>query len=115
MKRAIAVGAVALAGIWTAAVPAQAATSEAYVVTVSEGVDPAAVAVANGVTQTMVFDAVGGFDADLTNKQVNRLRSDTAVDSVEIDGIVATIEPNEMAANIHKLCGAVVALPTTKA
>ena len=92
MKRAIMVGALALASIWTTAVPAQAGSSiAAYVIAVKEGADPAAVAAANGVSPTMVFDAIGGFAANLTRSQVNRLRADAAVESVEIDGIVATI------------------------
>ena len=95
MKRIIVVGAVALAGIWTAAVPAQAGSSAAYVVAVKQGADPAAVAAANAVSPTMVFDAVGGFAANLTSKQVNRLRSNAAVESVELDAVVATIEPGK--------------------
>ena len=84
--------------MWTAAVPAQAGSTAAYVVAVKDGADPAAVAAANGVTPTMVFDAVGGFAANLTSKQVTRLRSHAAVDSVEADRIMVTIEPGPAAA-----------------
>ena len=72
------------------------------------GADPAAVAAANGVSPTMVFDAVGGFAADLTTKQVNRLRSDAAVESVEVDGVVASI-PTTSAAPLDQPAQAVKA------
>ena len=89
MKRAIVMGAVALAGILAAAVPAQAGAStgtSSYVVMVKDGLDPAQVATADGVAPTQVWDEVGGFAAELTDKQVNRLRADSSVESVEVDG-----------------------------
>ena len=86
MKRGIVVGAVALIGIWTPVAPAQAgASTRSYVVMVKDGRDPADAATAAGVAPTEVWDAVGGFAADLTNQQVNRLRADPAVGSVELD------------------------------
>ena len=98
MKRAIVVGAVALSGIWTAAPPAQAAAStESYVVMVNDGLDPARVATADGVAPTEVWDEVGGFAADLTSQQLNRLRADPAVASVEVDGVFASIPDSSSA------------------
>ena len=58
---------------------------------VKDGRDPATVATADGVAPTQVWDEVGGFAADLTNQQVNRLRADPAVESVEVDGVFASI------------------------
>ena len=95
MKRrlVLALGAVALVtGLTT--VPAQAApNTQPYVVMVKDGFDPAGVAAAGGVTPTMVFDAVGGFAANLTNTQVKRLIANAAVQSVEVDGLFATVRP----------------------
>ena len=94
MKRAIVMGAVALTGILAAAVPAQAGAStgtSSYVVMVKDGLDPAQVATADGVAPTQVWDEVGGFAAELTDKQVNRLRADSSVESVEVDGVAASI------------------------
>jgi subtilisin len=92
MKRGILVGAVALASMWAAVAPAEAGTStKSYVVLVKEGRDPATVATADGVAPTQVWNEVGGFAADLTNQQVNRLRADAAVESVEVDGAFASI------------------------
>jgi subtilisin len=100
MKEAIVVGAVALTGIWTtaAAAPAQAGgTTQSYVVMVKDGLDPAEVATADGVAPTQVWDEVGGFAADLTNRQVTRLRADPAVESVEVDGVFASIPDSSSA------------------
>ena len=102
MKRAIIASAVALSGIWTAAAPAQAAAStKSYVVMVKDGLDPAEVATGDGVAPTQVWDEVGGFAADLTNQQVNRLRADPAVESVEVDGVFASI-PNSSSAPVDQ-------------
>ena len=93
MKRAIVVGALVLTGIlWTAAAPAQAGSgTTSYVVMVRNGLEPAGVATADGVAPTQVWDEVGGFAADLTSKQVARLRADSAVESVDVDGVFASI------------------------
>ena len=92
MKRALVVGAVALASMLGAVAPAVAgANTKSYVVLVKEGRDPAKVATADGVAPTQVWDEVGGFAADLTTQQVNRLRADAAVESVEVDGVFASI------------------------
>ncbi len=92
MKRALVVGAVALASMLGAVAPAAAgANTKSYVVLVKEGRDPAKVATADGVAPTQVWLEVGGFAADLTTQQVNRLRADAAVESVEVDGVFASI------------------------
>ena len=75
MKRGIVVGAVGLASLLATVAPVDAgASTKSYVVLVKEGLDPATVATADGVAPTQVWDEVGGFAADLTNQQVNRLR-----------------------------------------
>ena len=67
------------------------ASTKSYVVMVKDGLDPAEVATADGVAPTQVWDEVGGFAADLTTQQENRLRADPAVKSVEVDGVFASI------------------------
>ena len=92
------VGAVALASMLAAVAPAEAgASTKSYVVLVKDGRDPATVATADGVAPTQVWDEVGGFAADLTNQQVNRLRADAAVESVEVDGVFASIPTSSSA------------------
>ena len=109
MKRAIVMGAVALTGMVAAAVPAQAgATTSSYVVMVKDGLDPAEVATADGVAPSQVWDEVGGFAAELTDKQVTRLRADSSVESVEVDGLVASI-PHRSSAPVEQPAQAVKA------
>ena len=68
-----------------------------YVVLVKDGFDAAAVAAAGGVAPSQVWEEVGGFAADLTSRQVNRLRADPAVESVEADGVFAAIPDSSSA------------------
>jgi len=98
MKRALVVGAVALVSMLGAVAPAAAGgNTKSYVVLLKDGRDPAKVATADGVAPTQVWDEVGGFAADLTTQQVNRLRADAAVESVEVDGVFASIRDRSSA------------------
>ncbi|MEU9036229.1 protease inhibitor I9 family protein [Streptomyces sp. NPDC048352] len=98
--RAAAVAAAALAAVAAlpVALPAHAAPAPAawavpaadepsYLVSVREGLDPAAVAAAYGIRPTHVFrEVANGFAARLTPEQVEALRDTPVVESVEEDG-----------------------------
>ncbi|MCX5376845.1 protease inhibitor I9 family protein [Streptomyces sp. NBC_00091] len=73
---------------------APAADQPSYLVTVREGVDPAAVADAYGIRPTHVFHAVtNGFAARLSPEQAEALRDSAAVVAVEEDGPASSGEP----------------------
>ncbi|WP_185910910.1 protease inhibitor I9 family protein [Streptomyces sp. WAC07149] len=73
--------------------PAAPATDQpSYLVTVHEGLDPAAVAHAYGIRPTHVFHKVAnGFAARLSPEQVEALRATPVVVSVEEDGPVVGV------------------------
>ncbi|WP_405979460.1 protease inhibitor I9 family protein [Streptomyces sp. NBC_00158] len=85
---------------WAVADPEAAAVSPAapaadqpsYLVTVHEGLDPAAVADAYGIRPTHVFHEVAnGFAARLSPEQVEALRATPVVVAVEEDGPVVGV------------------------
>jgi subtilisin family serine protease len=93
MRKLIVVGIVAPLVVGAASMSTQAASTASYVVMVKDGFNPATVATNDGVAPTEVWREVGGFAAELTAKQVSRLKADPAVEAVAADGVVASI-PN---------------------
>lgn len=71
---------------------APAADQPSYLVTVHEGLDPAAVADAYGIRPTHVFrEVANGFAARLSPEQVEALRATPIVVAVEEDGPVVGV------------------------
>ncbi|MFD0355936.1 protease inhibitor I9 family protein [Streptomyces sp. NPDC127110] len=84
--------AVAEHGAAAASPAAPADDHPSYLVTVHEGLDPAAVADAYGIRPTHVFRSVAnGFAAPLSPEQVEALRATPVVVSVEEDGPVVGV------------------------
>jgi subtilisin family serine protease len=92
------------------AAPAQAAgqvTAGRVVVDVADGTDPATVAARYGIATDQVFlEAVNGFAATVTGRQLASLQTDTTVESVTNDMVIGRIDRDFLHGRSRKLPGA---------